>query len=127
MRIIKQIKTDNLTGTITYEMLPYATRTKKVQEIYGNISVNPEEKSGNNLSDYKAEFEIGEKITQLMIEQVKAVNIVAKGDEGEEFTLTSVDELSMMQEGVAIINEISATILNGYQLSKKMLNSSTDK
>ena len=127
MKIKKQIKNDNMTGHISFTMLSYQKRTQKMQEIYGNISINPEVKEDAKISDFSKEFEIGDKVVALVKEQVSEVAIDAKDDEGLEFKFESVDDLLVTQEGVALVNEIGQTLLNGYQLSKKTQNSSADK
>jgi hypothetical protein len=119
MRVTKKVETETLKGIVVFEMLPYLERMKAVQDVYGKVSMKNEEKEVNSLSDLSEEMESGRKIAQLVFNQVKHVDLAIVGTSMDEFSvdkLSSVDQLSMFQDGVGVINQIGTALLNGYLL-----------
>ena len=101
-----KVNTENFTGEVTIELLPWKERIAKTKEVSYEI-INGELKE-------RSDFDKGALALEISLDRVREVSIKANDTE-----ITSVEEMLNYKEGMEVARQIQSVVLNGISLEKK--------
>lgn len=107
--VTKKINNDEMVGVITFAALTYPQRIAISQE-----SISEVVDEGSLVAKANNDLSRAQKYYELAMKQVRTLEL--KIIDGEDITITSIDELMVYEQGVELVMKLASDLIGGIKL-----------